>query len=52
MKFRAIALGLAFVLVQFALVAEAAAPEPWAKPAFQAAQKAGEPIVVFVHASW
>jgi thioredoxin 1 len=44
------------VLLLAALVLVAAAPAPplqaWSKPAFTAAQEAGQPLVVFVHASW
>jgi thioredoxin 1 len=44
------------VLALTALVLVAAAPAPplqaWSKPAFTAAQEAGKPVVVFVHASW
>ena len=44
------------VLLLTALVLVAAAPAPplqaWSKPAFTAAQEAGQPVVVFVHASW
>ena len=44
------------VLSLAALVLIAAAPAPpfhaWSKPEFAAAQEAGRPVVVFVHASW
>jgi thioredoxin len=44
------------VLSLAALVLVAAAPTPpfhaWSKTAFTAAQDAGQPVVVFVHASW
>jgi thiol-disulfide isomerase/thioredoxin len=44
------------VLSLAALLLIAAAPAPpfhaWSKPAFTAAQDAGQPVVVFVHASW
>ena len=44
------------VIALAALVLVAAAPAPplkaWSKPDFAAAQEAGQPVVVFVHASW
>ena len=52
MRFRATALALIFLLPVIAGIAEGAAPTPFAKQAFADAQKAGEPIVVFVHATW
>ena len=52
MTFRAIALALLLLLTAFAGLADAVGPVPWAKQAFVEAQQDGEPIVVFVHASW
>ena len=52
MTFRAIALAPLLLLVTLAGLADAATPVPWAKQAFVEAQNAGEPLVVFVHASW
>ena len=45
---------MVLVLAAFVLIAAAPAPplQSWSKPAFTAAQEAGQPVVVFVHASW
>jgi hypothetical protein len=50
--FRALVLIVSSLVPILAVVADAATPVPWTKQAFADAQKAGEPIVVFVHASW
>ena len=53
MKTLAILAGLALTIsVEAAGVAHAATVQPYEQPAFEAAQKSGQPILIFVEASW
>lgn len=47
----ALILGMALI-VSFGLAAQAAGPQPFDGKAFAAAQTAGKPILVEIHASW
>lgn len=49
---RRIALALLFAALLLPLSARAAGFPAYAAAAFQAAQEAGKPILVFVHAEW
>ena len=53
MKILAILAGLALTIsVGAAGVAHAATVQPYEQPPFEAAQKSGQPILIFVEASW